>query len=420
MPITQIFLASGTSALPTYTLTPFFSGGPEYVNEGSPLVFNVGGTNVPDGTYYWTIETNSGDFATVSGTVIVTGTTGPYLGNIEITPTADATTEGAETFTVALRSGSINGEILATSIAVAITDISLTPAAEPPFSLQFDQPQGDYLSTPASADWNLGTTWTIEFWMNANRSGDGSANMTGGIWGLLNQEGWAATNAINIAISDSKLVVGQGAQYDDVRYTEPTPAQWTHVAIVNNAGAQTVWYNGSEQTKVSGTFGTANYTNSTDSLAIGNMSGGNNSFDGKMALVRISNAAKYSAAFTPTVTYGVDADTKLFLDSNTPLLDAMSHTITNNGVTESTTFVNRYTVLHSAVNGGSTNVHIESNPTNDAWAGSVPIGASIISQISGRFTVNSSGRDANNNWVFYIGAGPIGGFTAGETHTFIW
>jgi len=301
---------------PTYTLTALGSqASATSVDEGSAATFEAGGTNISDGTYYWTVESNNEEFATASGSFSITGNTGQFI----VTPTADATTEGPETFTVQLRSGSITGTVLATSDAFTINDTSLDP--EPPFSLQFNQPQGDYLSTPASTDWNLGTSWTIEFWLNANRSGDGSANMTGGIWGLLNQEGWAATNAINIGISDSKLVVGQGAQYDDVRYTEPTPAQWTHVAVVNNAGTQKVFYNGVEQTKVSGTFGTANYTNSTDSLAIGNMSGGNNYFDGKMAMVRISNTAKYAAAFTSTVTYGVESDTVLFLDSDTPLVD---------------------------------------------------------------------------------------------------
>jgi hypothetical protein len=205
-------------------------------------------------------------------------------------------------------------------------------------SLQFNQPQGDYLSTPANADWNLGTSWTIEFWLKANSTADGSSNMGGGIWGLLNQGGWGTTDSINIALTDSKLIVGQGAQYDDVRYTEPTPGVWTHVAIVNNSGTQTVWYNGSEQTKVSGTFGSANYANSTDILAIGNMSGGNNYFDGKMAMVRISSNAKYTEAFTATTTYGVEGDTRLFLNKVNPTVDSKSHAITNNGVTTSTDF----------------------------------------------------------------------------------
>jgi len=195
---------------------------------------------------------------------------------------------------------------------------------------------------------------------------------------------------------------------DDVRYTEPTPGQWTHVAIVNNAGTQKVFYNGFEQTIVSGNVGTASYTNSTDPLRIGRLSPPNGgTLNGKMAMVRISNSAKYSAAFTPTVTYGVDANTKLFLDSNTPLVDISSstHTITNTGVTVSTTFVNRYTATHSAGNQGSSEIWIDINPSNNAWAGNIPVGASVQS---------------DGKWIIDVDAGTSGIFTAGETHTFIW
>ena len=90
-------------------------------------------------------------------------------------------------------------------------------------------------------------------------------------------------------------------------------------------------------------------------------------------------------------------------------------------VTDTSITPTSYTATHSAANGGSSGVHIDSNPTNDAWATTVPIGATIISSVTGSFTVNATAqRDANNNWVFNIGAGPIGGFTAGETHTFSW
>ena len=71
MPITQILLTATTVSQPpepTYTLTPAAND----VNEGSELTFNVGGTNIPNGTYYWTIQTNAGDFATTSGEVVVT------------------------------------------------------------------------------------------------------------------------------------------------------------------------------------------------------------------------------------------------------------------------------------------------------------------------------------------------------------
>ena len=367
---------------PTYQIAPRANN----VNEGSSLIIDVSGTNIPDDTYFWTVETNAGDFGTSSGEVEITNNAGSFT----VTPDADATTEGSETFTVSLRSVSITGTVLATTDNdITINDTSLDP--EPPFSLQFNQPQGDYLSTPASTDWNLGTSWTIEFWLNANSSGDGSANMTGGIWGLLNQEGWAATNAINIAISDSKLVVGQGAQYDDVRYTEPTPAQWTHVAIVNDAGTQKVFYNGVEQTKVSGTFGTANYTNSTDSLAIGNISGGNNYFDGKMAMVRISNTAKYAAAFTSTVTYGVESDTRLFLDLGYPLSDTSYYEL--NGVSVVTNTLTTIYISKSAYPNLDKQVRVGNTVTNTSDSTTCIVTAAV-------FTADPSnwGVDVSPGW----------------------
>ena len=519
----------------TYTLTPFFSGGPESVNEGSGLNFTVGGTNITNGTYYWTIETNAGDFATTSGTVVVTGNSGTFT----VTPTADAATEGAETFTVALREGSITGTILATSTSVTINDTSFAPGGSliinaqtrpwattnatsttygaytypdetsgslhtltgtqyvlselwgttaticfnlwfyptannkiimgelgqplensgfhysileitsanylkgrvwgqsppvtstgtvtlnawnhvyfsfnnttntvsmslnnetavtqgsvnkvlsntgysywgiglvdstnmgsgaryqgkfadlvidttiigstytatkakyiPPLSLVFNNPQQDYLMTPASADWNLGTTWTIEFWINANNSSLAGINIGGGQWGLFNQSGWfggMANNSIIIGLAGGNLTVGQGTIDAAIEFAEPTAQQWTHVAVVNNGGgsAQKVYYNGAEQAKVLGNYLSNGWTNTTDELYIGRLKppsyGG--LFDGKLALVRISNTAKYTAGFTPVITYGVEADTKLFLSLETPLVDTSIYEL--NGIVTS-------------------------------------------------------------------------------------
>jgi hypothetical protein len=539
MPIAQILLASGGA--PTYTLTPFFSGGPESVNEGSGLNFIVGGSNIPDGTYYWTIETNAGDFATTSGTVSVTNSYGVFSG---VSPTADTTTEGAETFTVALREVSITGTILVTSAAVTINDTSFAiggsliintqtrpwattnatattygaytypdessgslhtltgtqyvlselwgttaticfnlwfyPTANntiimgelgqplensgyhysmleisssnylksrtwgqigsvtstgtvtlnawnhvyfyfnnttstfsmslnnetavtqgsvnkvlsdtgysywgiglvdatnmgssaryqgkfadlvinttiigstyeatkakyiPPLSLVFNNPQQDYLSTPASADWNLGNNWTMEFWIRSNNNSANNINIPGGQWGLINQGGWyygmPDDNCILVGMNGGYLSINQSAT-GDISFAEPTAQVWTHVAIVNNGGgsAQKVYYNGVEQTPTGANYTTNGKTNTTEPLYIGRLKppsyGG--LFDGKMALVRISNTAKYLTAFTATTTYGVEADTKLFLGLDNPLVDAKGHTITNNGVTTSVSF----------------------------------------------------------------------------------
>jgi hypothetical protein len=227
----------------------------------------------------------------------------------------------------------------------AITNTNVGVSTDFPISqsLQFSQISSSRLYAAASNDWNLGTTWTIEFWVNAPRASDGVGGPQSGIWGLFNQAGWSSTDNIVVALSGGCLVfLSIASQANaDVRYTEPTPGQWTHVAIVNNSGTQQVWYNGVEQTKVSGTFGTASYTNSTDPLYIGSLSPANGSpFDGKLALVRISNAAKYTADFTATTKYGVESDTKLFLSKLNPTVDAKSHSITNTGITTSTSFPN--------------------------------------------------------------------------------
>jgi hypothetical protein len=539
MPIAQILLASGSAPTPTYTLTPAANN----VNEGSSLTLTVGGTNIPNGTYYWTIGTGSEDFVTTDGTVVVTDNSGTFT----VTPTADITTEdpAVDTFIVALRSVSITGTILASSGSITINDTSFAiggqytfngtptswattnatsttygaytypdessgslhtltgsqylmsgnignntvlninlwfyptannlvimgetgqPAEDstwhysmldidntnhlrgrlwqfvgatstgtvtlnawnhaylyynnvtgyvglslnnetavtintgarnlsdtsetylgigvldnqnmssstryqgkfadlvidttltgsnytstkakfiPPLSLVFNQPQGDYLSTPASADWNLGNTWTMEFWIRSNNNSASNINIPGGQWGLINQGGWYGgmpdDNCILVGMAGGYLTINQSAN-DDIQFTEPTTQQWTHVAIVNNGGgsAQKVYYNGVEQVKVSGNYTTNGKTNTTADLYIGRLSnqyaGYASHFDGKMALVRISNTAKYLTAFTATTTYGVEADTKLFLSLTTPLVDSKSHTITNNGVTTSTSF----------------------------------------------------------------------------------
>jgi len=692
-------VSSGSGAppppTPTYTLTPAANN----VDEGSSLTLAIGGTNIPNGTYYWTIDTNGGDFATTSGFVGV----GNNSGSFSVTPTADATTEGSETFTVSLRSGSITGTVLATSGAVTINDTSQTlivapfsldfPAGNPYLlvsntqsdwnlgttytiefwskqtntsspsairtvmsqgpdnnridlgfywgstlfsnnqqsgipepvpavwshvayvadgggntkvyyngvlrgeivapgalsngssdlnigrragvngqgylgklamiristtakyvanfspslsygvvadtklmlgsdtpltdlalyglngivtsasnsgtlyfskatypdlnnqirsgdtvvnvdgtgaatstttgavftadpdnwgvdispgqgfgtknfsgpgrhpisvqgavtvsddfpsfqSLQFVQNENDYLEVAASADWNLGTSWTIEFWLKADAASDTAA---GGIWGLLNQVGWSTTDAIVVALSDNKLVFLSGSNANaDVRYTEPTPGVWTHVAIVNNAGIQTVWYNGVEQTKVSGTFGTASYTNSTAPLRIGRLgpaSGG--TLNGKMAMVRISNSAKYTEAFTATTTYNFETGTKLFLSKFTPTMDTVEHTITNNGVTTSTDLPQTFIGHLNPYSGGNLGAtySLFGDPNITAFA-AIPIGARITSNLSGfgiRLVTGNQSIPAGR-MITYDNTGLAGGTvsTTSDTYNFYW
>ena len=292
-------------------------------------------------------------------------------------------------------------------------------------SLVFAESQGDYLQVAGSSDFNLGTTWTIEFWLNANASSSGAS---GGIWGLLNQVGWSTTNNIVVALSDAKLVflsVAESANAD-VRYTEPTPGQWTHVAIVNNAGTQKVYYNGVEQTKVSGTFGTASYTNGTDPLRIGRLGPQNGgTFDGKMAMVRISDSAKYLTEFTPTTTYNFETGTKLFLSKFTPTVDTVQHTITNNGVTTSTDVPQSFTGHLNPYSGGNLGAtySLFGDPNITAFS-AIPVGARITSNLAGfgiRLVTGNTSIPAGR-MITYDNTGLPGGTpsTTSDVYNFYW
>jgi tRNA threonylcarbamoyladenosine modification (KEOPS) complex Pcc1 subunit len=108
-------LANITGIYPTYTITSAAS-----VNEGSSLTFTATTTNVVNGTILnWSV-TNAGDFAISTGTVTINSSTGTF----SVTPTADITTEGAETFTASIYTGSTTGSPVATSNAVTINDTS--------------------------------------------------------------------------------------------------------------------------------------------------------------------------------------------------------------------------------------------------------------------------------------------------------
>ena len=115
------------------SLTPAFTVTPASVDEGNSAAFTVQNLG-PDGTYYWTVlngTSANADFTATSGSFTVSGSTGGIdngSGSFSVTTVADRTTEGAETFQVQVRSGSVSGPVLVTSASVTINDTSLPPA----------------------------------------------------------------------------------------------------------------------------------------------------------------------------------------------------------------------------------------------------------------------------------------------------
>jgi len=106
---------------PTYYVYP----AAQAIDEDSALTINVVTTDVADATtLYWTV-TEAADFSTSSGSFTISSNAGSF----SVTPTADTTTEGSETFQVQIRTGSVGGTVVDTSNPITINDTSLTPAA---------------------------------------------------------------------------------------------------------------------------------------------------------------------------------------------------------------------------------------------------------------------------------------------------
>jgi hypothetical protein len=199
------------------------------------------------------------------------------------------------------------------------------------------------LYDPTTAPFNLGTTWTIEFWIKANNPSGAGINIPGGQWGLVNQGGWYGgipNNSILIGLAAGYLTIAQDS-FNDIEFAEPTAGIWTHVAVVNNGGgsAQKVYYNGVEQTKTSGSYQSNGWTNVTADLYIGRLAPPYAShFDGKITNLRMTNTAEYTGNFTPALLPGVVAghtrllwaptDQAYFTNTGNSVL-----TLTNNGVT---------------------------------------------------------------------------------------
>jgi hypothetical protein len=161
------------------------------VNEGSSILFTVATSNVSNGTYYWTIELpvdsppSTADFSgsVLSGTFTITSSSGSF----NITTVADLVTEGVETFSVFVRSGSTTGIVLGVTDEITINDTSLTPTLTPAAA---SVNEGSSISFTAA---NVGPNGTY-YWTTSVNPADvsatsGSFSVTGSTGGIDNGTG---------------------------------------------------------------------------------------------------------------------------------------------------------------------------------------------------------------------------------------
>jgi hypothetical protein len=95
------------------------------VSENNTLVtVTVSTTNFAIGTLYWTLtEATAGEVSALSGSVSISNSSGSF----SFTVLPDSLTEGTETWTIQLRSGSTTGTIINTT-NITVADTSTTPA----------------------------------------------------------------------------------------------------------------------------------------------------------------------------------------------------------------------------------------------------------------------------------------------------
>jgi hypothetical protein len=115
------------------SLTPSVTPASNNMNEGQSLSFTAANLG-PNGTYFWSINhgtTAAADFSAENGSFSITGggAQDNGTGTFSVTALNDFVTEGSQSFTVSVRSGSISGPILATTSSVIINDTSTTVTA---------------------------------------------------------------------------------------------------------------------------------------------------------------------------------------------------------------------------------------------------------------------------------------------------
>jgi len=171
----------------------------------------------------------------------------------------------------------------------------------------------DYITAPNNAAFNLGTTFTIEFWVFRTAGNPQRV--------LSRQDGTSPYNGYNISYGE---VLGSwifDASGTAITFSDSFINTWTHYAWVVNGTSGVVYRNG---VSVGTATQTAQTPTSNTTLLIGAKDGPTNYFTGYLSNLRIvKGTAVYTAAFTPSTT-------PLTAITNTSLLTCQSNRFKDN------------------------------------------------------------------------------------------
>lgn len=161
-------------------------------------------------------------------------------------------------------------------------------------SINFEKDTSDYLTVDDHADWAMGDTWTIDWWINWQTVGN--TYLMGQFVGA-GEHYWIVTYVGgNLGLD---FVGDNTGGSDSFGAWVPSTGIWYHVAIVATAAGVTAYIDGTSL----GSVDAHSIADNASDLFIGQLNGASY-FDGYIDEFRISDVARWSANFTPsTVPY---------------------------------------------------------------------------------------------------------------------
>ena len=173
--------------------------------------------------------------------------------------------------------------------------------------VEFDG-SSDELSLADNDDWNIGDTFTIEAWIQADTINDYNCIIAQAVGSGSDDWYMSLNKSSNTSNGYMQFYDFAGGETINSAPYSLVKGQWYHVAIVNNSGTAQWYINGTP----SGNSGSLNVGNGTRGVSIGSQ-GGSYKFDGEISNLRLVNGtAVYTSAFkAPTEPLTNIANTKL-------------------------------------------------------------------------------------------------------------
>lgn len=282
------------------------------------------------------------DFTPPSASFYAIGPTDPYYNNVSLLLHGT----GANASTTVLDSSVAPKAVT----AVGNAQINTTQYKFNNSSMYFDG-SGDYMTVPTTTDFDLGSVYTIEYWIRPNSTLSnfgivhrGFYTTTTNLWdGLAFSHRW-----LNTALR----VYFYGTQSSNEQYIDVSGAlvanEWRHIAVVRNGSTGEVFVNGTSSGSITNLNTPAI---STRDLRIGrwDYSASSEDFNGYIDDLRITKGvARYTTNFTvPSVAYPSQGPTDVYYNNVSLLLHG-------DGTNGSTTFTDNSSTPKSVSVSGNT------------------------------------------------------------------